>query len=111
MATTGDTVSAVKERRSLEAYLHMPRGGDYKLTLYRQVVLKSGDDVLGAARDDKPITRTASQIAAQSVTVGGKTYTGAEVMAALAAFFDAFDEQDNPPAPAEPPPAPPEGGA
>lgn len=103
MATTGASIQATQERRSLEASLYMPRGGDYRLTLYREVVLKDADgNVLAASRDDKPIIRMASQIAEKSVTVNGQQVTGAFAMAALAAFFDQADEEDQTP-PAMPP--------
>lgn len=92
-----------QERRTVEAYIHAPLDGQYHLTFYRQVVIKDADGAVRAAsRDDQPIQKFAADIATLQVTVNGETYSGAEVIGVMAAFFDALDPKSQPAAGGEP---------
>lgn len=107
MATEGQTITARHDRRSLEAYISAPLGSSYMLTLYRQDVLRDGDgNVISAARDDRPIQRSADQLKALEVTIAGKKVTGAFVMSALEAFFDKLDQDEQAARVTAPAPAP-----
>lgn len=95
MSTTTDIGGGLKKvRRSVSAYLNMPHGGEYTLTLYREVVLLDANGkVMGRARDDNPLQESVNKIAQRKVDYKGKVYDGAMVMELLAKFFDQVDDE------------------
>lgn len=89
-----------EEDRTWRANIETPRDGKYSIQVYRERLQKDASgNVVSAAQDLAPITRNASAIADESVTVGEQIVPAALVLAALPLFFDRWAEENaKPPA-------------
>lgn len=100
-----DTLTVTTTKRTWRIQIFTDYGSDYRAEFLREE-LKTLPDHSVLARAQLPtVARALSNVAAESVTVNGKTITGAELAEALKKFGDKWAAEDL--AAAEQPPASP----
>jgi hypothetical protein len=83
------TLEITTEERTWRATIDTPKGGPYTLTIHREWRDYDADgNQVGEAKLLPPIELDASDIGAETVTVGGVTLTVGEIEAFISAYFD-----------------------
>lgn len=85
----------VEEERTWRANIETPRGGNYSIQIFREVVQKDSEGNVVAVRQlTAPVHRMAAAIQTESVMVGGNVVPATLILAALPLFFDRWAEED-----------------
>jgi hypothetical protein len=86
ITTTENGVSV--ENRTWRITLESPKGCDYSLTYHREKRSSLNGVEIGAPENQPAVTLDAVSIAAETITVDGKTYTAGEIQKVIAAYVD-----------------------
>lgn len=91
-----DNPAVSQEERTWRANIETPRDGNYSIQVYRETILRSSDEtVTSVVQNYTPINRSASAIAAETVTLpNGTVVPAALVLGALPLFFDRWADED-----------------
>lgn len=87
------TIQVTKEERTRQIVISTPRGADPTLEIYREKVSSSDGEVFGTEQVGV-VTRTLSQVADQSFTIGKTTLTGAQLAVIIAGVADQLRQED-----------------
>lgn len=90
-----ETAIVTMQERTWRVEIFCEKGDDPTLRAHREVVsIDANGKVISQDRKITMVNRRLSAMAAQSFTVGGKSYSGAEIAAVIAAVADALRQED-----------------
>lgn len=100
ITVASESVTLTTLRRTWRVQLETQLGTDYTLTAHRETVRKVGDTVVAKDQNAGVVSRALSVVADAEVTLhDGTVITPAHIAEALAAFIEAWEVEDNTPAP------------
>lgn len=89
-----ETLAITTQERTWRINIETPKGGDAVVTVHREKVRTYPDGTVISREMVAEVRRSLSATAAQQITLGGNTYTVAEIAGVISAIADAWREED-----------------
>jgi hypothetical protein len=94
LALGTESVVVTSQERTWRINIETPLGGDPVVTIYRETVRTAVDGTLISRETAAGVSRSLSDVAAQSLSVAGNKYTTAEIAGVIAAIADTWRQED-----------------